>query len=280
MTQPLVIVVVKRSVWSNRLAHPQPYESLDEISNQRAKESHERQHETLNVVLDTLNQLGINPWIVEGAETAFLVGNAKLVISVGGDGTFLSASHNVPSCVPMLGVNSDPIFSVGNFCCCDVTNVADYITRFVAGNTLQVYSYTRMRVMLGTQVYADRILNEVLYSHSCPAAMTKFTLNGVNYSSSGVWIGTGAGSTGAMKSAGGVCIDPEDTDLQAVVREPWAPGVFDGVGNIVKRGHKMTLKSRTLDSTLFIDGPFLRLPVGLNEEITLEASDQPLALFK
>ena len=38
-----------------------------------------------------------------------------LVITVGGDGTFLEASHHIKANTPILGVNSDPQRSVGFF---------------------------------------------------------------------------------------------------------------------------------------------------------------------
>ncbi len=37
-----------------------------------------------------------------------------LVVSVGGDGTALSASHYLSASVPLLGVNSDPCDEVTN----------------------------------------------------------------------------------------------------------------------------------------------------------------------
>src|SRR3989338_5579285 len=57
-----------------------------------------------------------------------------LVISVGGDGTFLKAARHVER-QPILGVNSDPAHSVGNFCTADPKTFRKILGRFFKGRS-------------------------------------------------------------------------------------------------------------------------------------------------
>ena len=288
-----VIVVTKRTAWEQYLSDPSDVGEMGADAMQRAKNSHERHHASLDAVMAVLKQLKVRPWLVEGAETAFDVGTTSLVITVGGDGTLLSASHHIPNNVLLLGINSDSVFSKGHFCKCTaldhdnlVANIQWSLYGAVNDDFIGYKNVTRMKVTVNDRIVADRILNEALYSHTCPAAMTRLMLTtGVledtdphaftRYACSGVWIGTGAGSTGAMASAGGQEGKLDAPGLQAVIREPWNP---PKVGNEAYVRPSFTLVSKTVDSTLYLDGPFLRVPVGFDQTVKFEVSDDHLKL--
>jgi len=49
--------------------------------------------------------------------TAHQVASKTLIISLGGDGTFLHTSSMIESDqIPILGINTDPSWSLGNLC--------------------------------------------------------------------------------------------------------------------------------------------------------------------
>ncbi len=78
------------------------------------------QKQTLERTREALDQEGIVHDLFYRAElTSENISDCDLVISVGGDGTFLEASHAVPPGIPMLGVNSDPERSTGFFSATD-----------------------------------------------------------------------------------------------------------------------------------------------------------------
>ena len=56
-----------------------------------------------------------------------------LVITVGGDGTMLEAARGLNSRQVLLGVNSDPNWSVGQFCCCDAPHFETMLKKFLSG---------------------------------------------------------------------------------------------------------------------------------------------------
>ena len=78
------------------------------------------------------------------AETAK---NADLIISAGGDGTFLSAASLVRDQTPVIGINTDPIGSEGHLSLTgkEERKVGDVIDRFFGGN-FRFFPRQRVRV--------------------------------------------------------------------------------------------------------------------------------------
>src|SRR4029453_1431301 len=135
----------------------------------------------------------------------FQAAGLDLVVTVGGDGTLLSASHYVDD-VPILAINSAPSHSVGFFCGARSGEAKSAITAAMRG-TLRRTVLTRMKVTLNGEVVAGRVLNDTLFCHASPAATSRYILElGETFEqqkSSGMWIGPAAGSTAAQRSAGG-----------------------------------------------------------------------------
>jgi NAD+ kinase len=272
-----VILVTKRSTWDQYHLNPGAFGKLGKESLKRAKASHLRQERSLEVVLGTLKKLGVKPWVITGPETAFDASGAELVVTLGGDGTLLSASHNVGKNTPLLGINSDPVFSVGHFCGATGDTAEKMLNRIYGVKGVPLTYVTRMDVSVGGKLVAKRILNEALFSHTCPAAMTRLRLKDEKYACSGVWIGTGAGSTGAIVSAGGKVLPPTSKRLQAVIREPCQAIQPSGPTKPIF-GSTLTLVSQTPDATLYLDGPFLRVPVGYDQKVVFRVSPDYLSL--
>lgn len=248
------------------------------------KKAHENHQRTLAVVEEALDRLGASTWLVRGAGNQFDARGIDLVVSVGGDGTLLAASHNVSN-TPILGVNSSPSHSVGFFCSARRGNVREHLARAFAGE-LNSATLARMRVEVGSRVVASRVLNEALFCHAIPAATSRYILRygrqREEQRSSGLWVGTAAGSTGAIRSAGGVVLPLTSRALQLVVREPYA-----GRGEPCKltqfivndRRRKVTVQNKMQDACLFLDGPFKRVAVALGERMSFSVSDEDLTVL-
>lgn len=277
-----IIVVKKRSTWDQYHSNPGSFGKIGNGSLKKLRDAHIRHLRSVESVLSTFLDLGVRPWIVDGAETAFDVGPGSIVTTIGGDGTLLSASHHVGKHAWLIGVNSDPELSQGKLCGCDSVSFPKLIRDILRSPETvcdgRLAEVTRMEVLIGKKSINRRVLNEALFSHACPAAMTRFALDVDGkenfYSCSGVWLGTGAGSTGAISSAGGMIIDRGNKKLQAVVREPYSSR--KGPSNLF--GHQFILTSKTGDATLYLDGPFIRVPVGFDQKITFRPSPEPLSL--
>lgn len=74
---------------------------------------------------------------------------ADLVISAGGDGTFLAAASKIRDGTPVIGINTDPVGSEGHLCLTgkEHRNVADVIETFLAGK-FHFFHRQRIRVTL------------------------------------------------------------------------------------------------------------------------------------
>jgi NAD+ kinase len=243
--------------------------------------SHQSHHATLEAVVGLLGRLAV-PFDVDHRPSRRQVARARLVITVGGDGTLLDAAHWVGS-TPVLGVNSNPSRSVGYFCAIRPPDLEVRLPAVLAGEVSPI-PVARMQLTLNGRVLPDRPLNDVLFSHRCPAAVTDYVLavDGDDewQRSSGVWIATAAGSTGALKAAGGQVRPMQERSLQYLVREPYRP---DDTPYRLTRGpvdHGLTLTSRVFDGAAFVDGHRLQHRLGFGDKLEIQLSDEPLLLYR
>ena len=203
-----------------------------------------------------------------------------LVVTIGGDGTLLDASHAVQD-IPMLGVNSSPSFSVGHFCCSSSDTFARVFEGVLNGSQ-PISRRTRLQVTVNGEPNPNPVLNEVLFSHPSPGAVTRFTIHGEDgerrYKSSGMWISTPSGSTGAIHSAGGSILPPDSEQLQYLIREPyWPPGTERLTGQGVMKG-PLRFTSLARQGAVYIDGHRLKERVGYGSEVTIDVTAPPLEL--
>jgi NAD+ kinase len=246
--------------------------------------SHRSHLRTLEEVERAVESLGARALIVQRAHAEFDASDAALVVSVGGDGTLLSASHNV-SAVPILGVNSAPEHSVGFFCAARRENVRRMLARALDGR-LDGVRLTRMSVLVNGRLRSRRVLNEALFTHSCPAATSRYVLKlgrvREEQRSSGFWVGPAAGSTAAQRSAGGRVLPLASRKLQLVVREPYALVSANGyrLGRVlIGDGERLLVTCKMPDACLFLDGPHRVFEVKLGDEVEFHASDEPLRVL-
>jgi NAD+ kinase len=288
MANPRVIVVAKRSLYSRAVegeGDPRARELLrrGDPSVKRWVLAHDAHMTTLAAVEKALHRLGAQTLILRGAHAAFDPRGSSLVVSVGGDGTLLAASHNIFD-VPLLGVNSSPRFSVGFFCAAQKQGILKALGGALDGSMPSV-RLTRMTVSQNGQVRSQRVLNEALYSHSEPAATSHYILQRGQRKevqrSSGLWIGPAAGSTGAQRSAGGKLLPLTSKKLQVVARE-----IYKARGEryrltcfSVGPNEKVSVKSKMHRAGVYLDGPYLQFGVRLGDVTTFELSDQPLTVL-
>ena len=249
---------------------PKIAKTMTKASLKRLHTAHLRHKATVDAVQEELKRLNLKPWWVNGAEISFIAKPGDRVVCVGGDGTVLSASHHCGEGVELISINSNPEMSFGRLCNAKIQDLS-CLTKKTKATLIP-----RMRITVDGAVVHNRVLNDALFSDSCPAAMTRVTDGATRYSCSGLWIGTGAGSTGALKSAGGDVLDIRSRKLQTVVREPF--------NHASDRALKMTrsmfrFRSKTVDATLYLDGTFLRVPVGFDQVMEFTLSPEPLRMI-
>jgi len=234
--------------------------------------------------------------------TAELAKEADIIITLGGDGTFLWAARFIEvGSTQIIGINSSPSTSVGYY---STGNVYDFCSKFdllLDKRWTNDVSLTRLEYTINgkppTSLSERYVLNEVLFCAEHPADMSRYLLKTregeEEQKSSGVWVSTPAGSTAALLSAGGVIQPWSDERLQYVVREPYkaitnpdksfyrlthgfiSPRANwkteeDNLESIVMDSMEITCKMRT--GILCLDGSTITKKVTYGDRITIRPS--------
>lgn len=286
--RPRVLVIYKKSAY-------QIY--VRERKNERIKALVESQHrsvenilaadrehvETIEEAREALRELGVKSAFRYRSDEG-LVEDFDLIVTVGGDGTLLWASHRVPPGVPVLAINSAPGHSVGYFCGGRKGRVREILARALR-DELRATALTRMQVERDGEVLHRRVLNDALFCHRSPAATSRYILaiegDEEPQKSSGIWVGPAAGSTAAQRSAGGRILPPSSKRLQYVVREPYHPpeGAYQYRRGLVSPGEKLRIHSQIREGLVFLDGPHVVHEVPIGSTITFSRSNEPLTLL-
>jgi NAD+ kinase len=205
---------------------------------------------------------------------------ADLVVTAGGDGTVFTA-NTLSTRAPFLTVNSDPQGSLGHFTRARAEDVPRLLAAWDAG-TASYQDLPRLRCR--TASVDVRLLNDALFTNQNPAAMSRYLIEDGETSerqrSSGVWISTGAGSTGGIRSAGMEPVSALHPALLYKVREP-----FHAFGRILMlEGRQMPPRHLRLTPgvpgmALYLDGPNITVPLAPGECAEFTAAETPLRLM-
>ena len=263
-----VLIVYKKSVYE--LYSASPDKSLRDFMAeggedvQRMKQSHEAQQRSLEVVVKEVEHTGAHYEMIYRAELSTeQTAGRDLIISAGGDGTFLEVSHYVHN-TPILGINSDPNESVGFYCVANAANLGGMLADF---GSLPRTELNRMQLTLDDKVIEELVLNDILVAHTNPAAMTRYTLDvdgqKKEYKSSGLLVCTAAGSTAWMYQEGGTVMPLSSKELQYFSRgvRGEKPGFAD----------EMKVHSLTRQGNIYIDGAHLTHDFTLGSSIHIKA---------
>jgi NAD+ kinase len=283
-----VVVVVKRTAYRLFVEEEQDERIArllrkNDPTVRRMRRSHDEHEGTIEEVDGALRQLGAEALWVRRAHAPFDVDGARLVVTVGGDGTLLAASHRVGT-TPILGVNSAPSHSVGFFCGVRKGGVKIAIAKALAGR-MNAVELTRMAVIKNGEPIATRVLNDALFCHRSPAATSRYILKKgklvEEQKSSGFWIGPAAGSTAAQRSAGGRILPLTSPDLQLVVREPYTPEgeKLTLVRALISDKQDLHVRSKIREGRLFIDGPHESIEIEMGDRLVFRRSKEPLTVL-
>lgn len=185
------------------------------------------------------------------------------VVTLGGDGTVLHASHFLPDGeIAIVGIRSSRS-SVGKLCAFDYRNL-DRFTRCLHQRKIVRVDLKRLQAEItcnraGTRKTSSAVLNDFLYTNANPAAMTHYIINfdGIweNHKSSGIWISTPAGSSAAVFAAGGKPTDFAGSSFQFRIRELYHSSSNKIVGQEFNLNHqKLVIYSLCNQALLSLDG--------------------------
>jgi len=286
-SRPRVLVIYKKSAYQlmvreRKNARARALLDRKDRAVERLLASHEDHVSTIHEARELLDKLGVHATFRyrADADTADVF---DLIVTLGGDGTLLWASHLVGR-QPMLAINTAPRDSVGYFCAGTKDNLEEVIVGALE-HTLAKTELTRVQIAMDGEIVSKRVLNDVLFCHECPAATTRYLIKQgeleEDHKSSGLWIGPAAGSTAAQRSAGGRVLAPTSTQIQYVVREPYMPNGtrYKLTKGLIESDEQLLITSKTHGGRLYVDGPHLRRKVALGSEIVVKRSPEALTVL-
>lgn len=204
-----------------------------------------------------------------------------LIVTVGGDGTFLAASH-ISRGTPIMAVNSDPHSSVALFATADRSTFEKRLDQLLKGKVPAV-RLARMEIRINGKRIPENPLNDVLFAHENPAAMTRYVMQigsvREEQKSSGVWCSTAAGSTAAILAAGGRVMPITARSMQYRVREPYQVGrkTMGLLSGIIKG--PVCISTLARKAGLFVDGHRTAYPLHLGDRVVIGMSRDPLVVY-
>jgi NAD+ kinase len=206
-----------------------------------------------------------------------------LIITIGGDGTFLSAANLVEDTY-ILGINSDPDRSEG-FLSSLLHNELEYLDEILKGY-YEIYHRHRARVILNGRVLDEHALNEVYVGSIQNFHTSRYKIRHRNFEeehrSAGVIVSTGTGSTAWFNSAGGEIFGHDEERLSFIVREPYVgkrifkPKITKGT---ICGFDSLYLKSTKRDGGIISIG-YKVYPFNYGDRVEVKLSDNPLKVLR
>ena len=258
-----VALIYKKSAWElfseSSDKNVSSFISQDSQQREAFKESHTIQKKTIDCVEKTLtNHNASIKKIYRSSLSDHDLNNFDLVITVGGDGTFLESTHYVTGNTPIVGVNSDPSRSVGFFCACNTENFADFYNKISEQPKI---SLSRLSLSVNEKSTGPPILNDILFANPNPAATTRYKLNDESYRNSGLLASTAAGSTAWTFQEGVEPLPLGSQEFQFIHR-----GTRNSQVNVAS---KLEIHSLTRKGTIFIDGDHCSIPLYIGQKLKI-----------
>jgi len=189
----------------------------------------------------------ISKFVWKNSITKKHLDNKDLIISVGGDGTFLSASHFIEN-QPILGVNSNTKRSEGALTSSTLENLEKKLKKIIKGK-FKIKNYERIQTKIKTdkkELLTKPALNEIFIGNINPHHISNYIIKKKKFKefqkSSGILVTTGTGSKAWYKAMGGKPFKGIKKELRFKIREP-SPGKM----NKIKLKHGKINKNEKLE---------------------------------
>ena len=212
-----------------------------------------------------------------------------LWISLGGDGTFLYASHQGIQ-TPILGINSSPKTSVGNFCRFNMFDHSEQLSSLltkIKNRQVEPIKFERLELRVDEKILPIPVLNDVLVAEKNPAKISSYIITHRNqresHKSSGVWIASYNGSTAAYRSAGGKPFLLQNLKKKRryafLVREIYERNKKNLNNEVVREDDFFEIISTMSNGTLYLDGYRNTFKFGTGSALKVDFHPEPLFSF-
>lgn len=246
------------------------------VCSEKNSETHLKTVQKVKEILNRTNFHFLNiSELEEGDFSSF-----DLIISVGGDGTFIRTSHLLKE-TPILGINSDSETSEGVLMSLK-ENELERLKEILSGK-FEIFSRERIQIIKNGKLIDKNALNEVFVGAEKQFHTLKYEIlfNGKNelQRSSGILVVTPSGSTAWYKSAGGKPFTEDK--LKFLIREPYFGRLFNPklLAGEINNKEKIILRcERREDGIISIDSNLV-YDFNFGDVVEIEMSDFPLRVL-
>jgi NAD+ kinase len=203
-----------------------------------------------------------------------------LVITIGGDGTFIRTSHFMRGDTPILGINSEPETSEGALTTLNQDEV-ECIKDILKGD-YEIIKRLRARVIRNGELVKELALNEVYVGAANQFHTSRYVIKHRNeeeeHRSSGVLVVTGAGSRAWYLSAGGEPFAHDEPKLKFLVREPFVSRIFQPklTKGEIEKDEKIIFESKREDGGVISVDSWAIYDFNKGDTVEVRLSSQPL----
>jgi NAD+ kinase len=205
-----------------------------------------------------------------------------LVITIGGDGTLIRASHFLKN-TPIIGINSESEFSEGA-----LTSINEYqipkLKEILSGKFKKIENQ-RAEIIRNSVLLDNLALNEIYLGSESQFHTSRYVIRfqekEEEQRSSGVLIATGSGSTAWYESAGGKPFEDTEKKLRFLVREPYFGRIFNPkiLKGEVKQSQSITLVSKMHQGgVIAIDSNCIQ-NFNSEDKVEISVSENPLIML-
>ncbi len=280
MTPKHVLVLCKSSTYNYYTNQVSEQERPLQFEIERFKETHNRHYQCVNSVVSALQERRIRMTKSERGKIRNY-GEFDLIITVGGDGTFLEGARYARQQL-IIGVNSDPSWSVGKLCSANAQTLPAMLDRMIE-NKHDLHVLNRLVLVAPKLDYEMHFINDILVAHISPAGLSRYIIDidgrAEEQRGSGLWISTASGSTGAIFSAGGQTKDLESDEFQYLTRElyrGWTQNEYSLTGGILPASAVIRLTSKMDAGMIFVEGSHEKILFPAQSKVHIQRSPYPL----
>jgi len=251
--------------------------------------AHKEHHESVDILKTKLRSLKKKIPVVfhcRGDKRMPKIKKDHIFIALGGDGTFIFASHYVKDAL-MIGINSAPDYSIGHYCKYSLFDKTVDLTREledILHDKAAITDLYRLRLKINGAEVPIPIINDLLIVDKNPATTTRYILNfndkKYHQKSSGIWISTAMGSTAAYASSGGEVFSQYNSQGQKqfgfIIREVYRPEKNTLLKGMVTENDKLEIVISMIEGYIYIDGGQKKIKIHIGDKIELGFQDVPL----
>ena len=240
---------------------------------------------TFEVVKKVLNKLKIKySFIRRGRLKESYFKKRDLIISLGGDGTFLKTAQFIKDKTPIFGVNSDVNMKEGFFLEADRKDFEDKIKKIIK-DKFKMRSLARLEASINNKKVPDLALNEFYIGSDKEYITSRYYIKvgdrKERQKSSGVLVATPAGSYAWIKSCGGKKLKITARKFEYLIREPYkgrVNGKYKLKKGVLKKGKKIIITSDMSKGFLVADSLGKEYFFNKKDRIKIYISDKDLSV--